>query len=144
MPLLMYSDLSSVKVGDFIWTISDGWVRVTQVNLGLQYRIQTEISAYSLDGKYHTLHKYPSAFVVPPIEFDAEPKPCSFFDGDMVLVSNIHDNWRIRRHFSHIGDDGRFYCYQHGGTRWSSKQITSPWTYCKSADNHNTEDITND
>ena len=131
----MDNDLSKVKVGDFIWTISDGWVRVTQVNLGLQYRIQTEISAYSLDGKYHTLHKYPSAFVVPPIEFGAEPKPCSFKDGDRVLVTDVGSLPPTHRmYFSHIDEEGKFWCFEAGGTLWSSKGKVVAWKYCMPAE----------
>ena len=127
----MDNDLRKVKVGDYIWVISNGWVRVTKVDLGLQYQIQTEFSEYSLDGKYHFLHKYPSAFVVPPVEFCAEPKPYSFKEGDKVLVTDVDTLPPTHRmYFSHMDEKGMFCCYETGGTKWSSKWQVVPWKYC--------------
>ena len=80
----MDNDLRKVKAGDYIWTIYDGWVKVTQVDPKLAYPILVETSAYSTDGMYHPLHKYPSAFVVPPSDFNIAPKPCSFKDWEQV------------------------------------------------------------
>ena len=133
----MDSDLSKVKVGEFIWIITHGWVCVTQVNLGF-------ISAYSrdgkfhslyLDGKYHSLHKYPSAFVVPPIEFGAEPKPCRLKDGDKVLVTDVDTMPPTHRmYFSHMDEEGKFCCYETGGTKWSSEGKVVAWKYCMPAE----------
>ena len=47
---------------------------------------------------------------------------------DPVLVSNDNVSWS-KRHFSHAGDDGKFYAFNSGGTEWTANG-TYPWTYC--------------
>jgi len=61
----MKSDLSKVKVGDSIWTIQKGNVKVIRIdNDG--YPVVTESISYSKDGKVWTSDQYPSAFLTNP------------------------------------------------------------------------------
>ena len=126
----MNNDLSSVKVGDDIWTIYHGWTKVINIASDVIYPILTEGRyLYTLDGKHHINAKYPSAFIEPPAEFNAGPKPSRFKKGDRVLVcDHKHASWR-RRYFSHE-DGGIFYCFV-AGDEWLSNGETTDWLYCK-------------
>ena len=75
----MKNDLSNLKVGDWVWTIPDGWVQISRVNKGEGHPILVMCRGmeywYTLDGRYHLRDKHPSAFHEPPEAFNAEPKP---------------------------------------------------------------------
>lgn len=65
----MKSDLSKVKVGDKIWTIQEGWTSVTKIDEDSEYPIQTtQIEEYTIDGKFYSDDKYPSAFLEYPFK----------------------------------------------------------------------------
>ena len=78
----MNNDLSKCKVGDWIWTIRDGWGKVVDRKNEYDYPIIFEGhnannngDSYTKYGKLRYDDKYPSAFLEPPEGFDAEPKP---------------------------------------------------------------------
>lgn len=77
----MKSDLSKVKVGDRIWTIQDGWVKVKNVNHSSYYPIFAGNSSFTLDGREVECNAHPSAFTFNP--FEQQP-----FDGYWAMVSN--------------------------------------------------------
>jgi len=66
------SDLSEVKVGDWIATNECGWVRVKYIktNAFLEFAhlfpIETEFASYSLDGRLSESSAMPAAYLVPP------------------------------------------------------------------------------
>ena len=125
----MNSDLSKVKVGDWIWTIQDGWIKIIAVTDGGDFPILTDFSHYSLDGKHSIDDKHPSAFVEPPECFNPGPKPCEFVKGQRVLVRNGKELYR--RYFSHMGRQTGFYCCFIGGRdEWSSHGVTESWKEC--------------
>ncbi len=131
----MKNDLGNVKLGDWIWTIKHGWIKVTERDKTDSCTDLYPIFAgawYAIDGRITCFDKYPSAFLEPPEGFNAKPKPCEFKKGDKVLVSDYDYSCTNRRYFSHIGEDGLFYCYAGGRTMWSAKDgdVTS-WRYCK-------------
>lgn len=97
----MKNDLSSVNVGDWIWTIQGGWVKVEKVLDDTRYAIVTKNESYTTAGKCVYSDTYPSAFTEPPSGFNAEPKPCEFKKGDKVLVRDFNNTRWCRRYFGY-------------------------------------------
>jgi len=130
----MDHDLSKCKVGDWIWTIKFGWVKININNRDSIYPItilkKNKYYAYTYDGKFDITDNYPSAFVVPPKEFNAGEPPCEFKKGDKVLVSNSNASKWTRRYFSHK-EDGFYYCFAEGKDEWASYGVAHKWIYCK-------------
>ena len=125
----MKNDLSGRKVGDWIWTIQEGWVTLDFID---NNEVFTGVYAYALNGNYYPSDKYPSAFLEPPEGFNAEPRPCEFKKGDKVLVSDYAPDYGNRRYFSHVCEDGLYHCYAGGMSDWTSEDgYTNPWRYCK-------------
>jgi len=60
----MKSDLSKVKLGDSIWVKAD----VTDIESNSKYPIRTNRGSFTLEGKYETCDKHPSAFLTNPFE----------------------------------------------------------------------------
>lgn len=127
----MNSDLSKVRVGDYVFTIYHGWVKVIEIHPGVTYPITTEGQyLYTLYGKHDIDAKYPSAFTEPPAEFNAGPRPSPFKKGDKVLVRNdAIEHWK-RRYFSHERH-GMVFCFYEGRDEWASGGEIQEWTYCK-------------
>ena len=125
----MNNDLSKVKVGDWIWTISSGWTKVNGVNREFFLAIQTTNDSYMINGRLRLADKYPSAFIEPPACFNAEPKPCEFKRGQRVITKRA-DGSENRRYFSHE-KNGTFYCFIDGKDEWSSQGDVCGWNNCK-------------
>ncbi len=66
--ILKLADLSGVKVGDTIWTINEGEVKVISIELKDAFPIKIDNLTYTLEGKCHFYDKYPSAFIRNPFE----------------------------------------------------------------------------
>ena len=131
----MNSDLSKVKVGDYIFTIFHGWTQITKVVSGLNYPIITEDRyLYTLDGKHDIDAKYPSAFTEPPAEFNAGPKPSRFEKGDKVLVRDFNNTRWCRRYFAWENPkqlQEKFGTFSDGADEWSSEGQVRYWKFCK-------------
>jgi len=125
----MKNDLSKVKVGDWIWTVTMDWVKVTSVSAGLVYPMEAGGKTYTLAGFFCEIEKNPQAFTEPPVGFEAGPKPCEFECGDRVLASMNGDDW-YRRYYSHL-EDGYHMCFKNGGDEWSSEGYVTHWQHCK-------------
>jgi hypothetical protein len=133
----MKNDLSNVKVGDWIFTIMDGWVKVDGIDDTSPFPISAGDETYMNDGRVVASYACPSAFTEPPECFNAEPKPCEFVKGQRVIVSDYYPDPPPRgqkAYFSHIGDDGMYYCFISGHTEWSSDGYAESWEYCISAE----------
>ncbi len=127
----MDHDLSKVKVGDWIWTIRRGWEQVIKLNFQENYFLHTRTSLYTQAGFFLENDKYPSAFIEPPKEFNAKPKPCKFTKGQKVLVWNNFNSDMKRRYFSHESNN-EIYCFVSGCDEWSSlNEGTVYWEHCK-------------
>ena len=112
----MQSDLSKVKAGDEIWTIREGYVRVTGVYLLADnpYRIRTKKGwTYTFDGRVAKTDKYPSAFTYNPFKIkELEQRPEQTQER-VVLVRDRDDEEWIKRVF-HMEKNGVYMC-------WSAK-----------------------
>lgn len=132
----MKHDLRECKVGDWIWTVKEGWEKITdRTGDGNDYPIKTKLTCYDLDGYSLKSDAAPSAFTEPPKCLNAGPKPYDFKKGDRVLVWDskvVCENNPVKRYFSHK-QDGKFYCFINGSTEWSSKGKTTEWRFCKAA-----------
>jgi hypothetical protein len=99
----MKSDLSKVKVGDKIWTIQEGWIKVI-ANSEDVYPIETELNNYTIDGKFNTYDKHPSAFLECPFGVKLIEKDTFVWFRDIEESS-----WKVG-YYSHFKND-RHYCF---------------------------------
>lgn len=129
----MYDDLSKIKPGEYIWTIQSGWTRIVEIATRNVYPIITENASYTFKGYLGIDNIYPSAFTIPPIGFNVEPKPCEFKKGDRVLVNNGNTDATRRRYFSHIASNGSYACFHRGATEWSADNFVTHWINCRAA-----------
>jgi hypothetical protein len=101
----MKSDLSKVKVGDKIWTIESGWIKVINTKGGNLYPIDTENYSYTFDGKVTISDKYPSAFT----EYPFKEQPIE--KDTLVWFREQEDqSWKFG-YYSHF-QDGRHWCFE--------------------------------
>lgn len=126
----MKNDLSNVKVGDWIWTIQEGWSKVEDIKHHPIYEIGTQKGGYTPSGKCNLFDKYPSAFTEPPACFNAPPKPCEFEKGQKVLVQQKECSRWYKVYFSHM-EGNRYVCFCDGRTEWSSGSEVTAWRFCK-------------
>jgi len=129
------SDLSKVKVGDWIYTLN-GWERVDDILTHSDYPIRTAHESYTYTGKRQVANIHPSAWIRPPAYFNAPPRPQSepeFKKGDRVLVrDNENEQW-VKRYFSHyvLTDNLQYRCFIDGKDEWASNGRIMGWKYCK-------------
>jgi len=119
---MLKSDLSKVKVGDWILVLQFGWEKVTVIYGRNVCLVETENSLFTNDGFYSEVHKHPTAFTDPPQELIAlyGPKPVDLRKGDKVLCKGE------RRYFSHE-EDGMYFCFPDGRTEWSNDKALISW-----------------
>jgi hypothetical protein len=138
----MNSDFSKSKAGDRAWTICDGWQRIEKIEADpgdSKYRVHISGSVYAMNGKYCQADKAPSAFLVPPAEFNASLPPYDFKEGDKVLVWNNAGREEERAYFSHLDEEDENYKYNCfcTGDKWTSHGDTRGWKYCKAWEGDN-------
>jgi hypothetical protein len=98
--------LSNVKVGDWIFTVADGWTKVLTIIEGSDYPIKTISSWYTHEGKLHHEDKHPSAWTYDP--FDGTLPPAVFKEGEVIAVSDsASKNWHHRA-YSHTTAERKF------------------------------------
>jgi len=134
----MNNDFSRSKTGDWAWTIKDGWCKVMRIKEPGTFPLRIGNSDYTIDGKYTSFAKSPSAFLVPPAEFNAGPPPCDLKEGDKVIVWNNDEGIKWRAYFSHIekSDNQKYYCFSLGD-KWTSYGDTRGWKHCEKWEEEN-------
>jgi hypothetical protein len=125
--ILKLADLSGVKVGDTIWTISDGEIEVTNVKLEDFFPIRTgkvTYTTYTLDGKYQHYDKYPSAFIRNPFENIG-------FQERWMMVSDNEETWKRRKVF--MKKNGKFIAWNGSEINQHVEEVfsTCDWKYAK-------------
>ena len=123
-----------MKVGDWVWTVQNGWVRVKEINrdASANFALKCGWNWYTREGLLSAFDKYPSLFLTPPADFDAEPKPCEFQEGDRVLVWERHSTTYARRYFARYDETiDQYKTWIDGGDKWSSEGQTVGWDCCK-------------
>ena len=134
------SNLSNVKVGDRIFSLSNGWLKVLDVDhLRKIVTCSVELDEdrfdvhVSMNGKYNETDIFPTVFIDPPKFLEI------FKINDKVLVTNDDNSSAVwyRRYFSHYGENGEYHTFSNGSDMWSvdktvkGKNYTSEWKYCK-------------
>lgn len=116
----MKSDLSKVKVGDKIWTIQEGWIKVKQINQGYAFPIVSEGSySYRQDGKRTDNDKYPSAFLECPFKEERIEKDT------FVWFRDSEDSSWLVGYYSHF-KDGKHFCFYHS-KKSTETNDSVPW-----------------
>jgi hypothetical protein len=121
---LKLADLSSVKVGDTIWTIRSGEKKVINILQNSDYHIVTDYFKYTIDGRYHILDKHPSAFTKNPFENTG-------FQERWMMVSTDGSEWFKRKAF--MQKNGKFITWFSAETDEEvlDTEGTSRWLYAK-------------
>jgi len=124
------SDLNCCRASDYIYTCSDGWVKVQDL---YENNLETDRNGiYTMDGKGHYTDLYPSAWVYNPFNINDQP-PCEFKEGDEVIVWPGNLEQKCKRIFAHK-KNGKYYCYDNGQTKWTSGGKVTAWNNCIARD----------
>ena len=110
------SDLSKVKLGDWVLILKDGWCQVTGINSA--YITTDGGDCYPLDGKGGEetgfRDKYPTCFPadqVPKCFLEIYgPPPVEFEKNEPVWVSDEGVNWKVAL-FINRDEDGTYWVY---------------------------------
>ncbi len=94
------SDLSKVKVGDWVLTLQFGWAKVKEVNPNYDYPIFVGSETYTEDGELKGGDLFPTCFPVDqvPSQFLEiyGPPPIEVKDGEPCWVSDDNETWYPR------------------------------------------------
>lgn len=119
----MKSDLSKVKVGDSIFTIQNGWVRVKEVTDGVTYPILAWGVTYTIEGKLCGTDACPCAFTHNPFE--------SQFEGYWAMVSDypITENNKGVKRFVFMEKNGNYIAWDGAATdeRVAETTFSTSW-----------------
>jgi hypothetical protein len=102
----MKSDLSEVRVGDKIWTIQDGWTKVSETDFDADSVYQIKVKRgvwYTETGTYKIGDKHPSAF----LEYPFKEQPIEK-DTIVWFRDSEDENWMVG-YYSHF-EDGKHHC----------------------------------
>ena len=120
------SNLNSCREGDYIYSCSDGWVKVEDL---YEKNLETNTNGiYTLDGKGHYTDLYPSAWISNPFNPDDKP-PYQFKEGDEVRVWQRDYTKKRKRIFAHMKNN-KYFCYDSGQTKWTSENSVTGWNNC--------------
>ncbi len=111
------SDLSKVKVGDWVLTLQFGWGKVEEIAKNMypiKIRARADAVSYSMSGKRHSYDTYPTCF---PIDQAPEcfleiygPPPVEFREHEPVWISEEGVIWKIAL-FLNRDKDGTYWVY---------------------------------
>lgn len=125
-------DFDTLKVGDRVWSISEGYVSIHSISRMEKYPIKTSFDydkrqrTYTYDGKYCDDDQYPSLFRSNPFDDLRE----EFFADRHVKVSQDGICWYYRKVFGLVKDKW---------LAWESEEVIeqcqlavgiSQWNYC--------------
>ena len=117
-----------MEVGDYIYTCSDGWVKITDLYLYENSLVTNTNETYTLTGKTHHDDVYPSAWVSNPFDINDKP-PYQFKDGDEVRVWQYNHTKKRKRIFAYMKNN-KYFCYDSGQTKWTSGGEVTGWNNC--------------
>ncbi len=122
---LKLADLSSVKVGDTIWTIQKGDLVVSQVSQDTDpYIILTSYGSYTIDGRVSATHLYPTAFTKNPFENVG-------FQERWMMVSDDEKEWVKRFVFMQKNGSHIAWFTAETDEEVSEETDTTTWIYAK-------------
>ena len=113
-------------IGDSIWSIASGWVKVSNINA---VTITTDDGfKYLINGKWNESDIFPSLFLSPPEAFNKMGK--MFNLDDKLYVWNNHGDSKTQRHFAHYDSESGVHCYFDGRSSLCTEQGgTMHWKY---------------
>lgn len=128
------------KVGDKVWSIRHGWMKILDIQPCERYPIKVgfdaPVSTFTFEGKVMAEDLNSSLFW-DEIKFEIPPKPLPKLEVDTkVLVWNNRAR-KVKSHFSHF-EDGKIMVFGNGTTSWSTNVTSYPF------DNWELYDETND
>ena len=83
---MKHKELSELKVGDWCWTIKNGWTRLVEPhNKGGGFSCGDR--CYYEDGSYCAGDKNPSLYTYNPFDENDKP-PCEFKKGEIIMVKD--------------------------------------------------------
>lgn len=132
----MITTFETASIGDRVWCVSIGWGTITSTHEEEDYPIIVAFDSagsesFTKEGRLYTDDIKQTLFW-DEIKFEVPTKPIplpSLDKDDCVEVWNTNSDNPIlvsKRHFSHF-HLGRIYCFENGGTSWSSTE-TIGWS----------------
>lgn len=92
----MKKEFKDLKVGDDVYTIKNGFDKVTCIENDSLYPIKTKQESFTLDGKCYTKDIYPVAFTYNPFEPQPENEIMQAPIGKLMEVSDKGERWYQR------------------------------------------------
>ena len=137
--------LTTIKVGDALYSVEDGWGTVTDIVDGeypLCLKFGLKRATFTLDGKRHTHSKNPILFrekvkvkspkkLKEPNKHSKSGKQLPDLTLDTaVLVWEVNGEKKLRRHFRKFNRQGRIVCFADGKTSYTiGKGMRMSWRY---------------
>ena len=127
------------KVGDKVWSFTDGWGEVTRIYDEDIYQIYVEFGrnrvAFAVDGKSVECHLYQTLFW-DEVKFDIPKKPLPDLAIDTKVIVWVMEGYEKRkRYFKKFDKNGKIVCFSDGTTSWSSpKNKEVSWSYWELAE----------
>ena len=117
---------TDAKVGDRVWSLTDGWGVVKERRLPhFQYPLNVEFEGghrrlYTLWGLLHINDHSPSLFW-DEVKFEIPEKPLPQLEVDAKVFVWDQEGRKYKRHFSHFDEEGRLFAFNHGHTSFTSE-----------------------
>ena len=135
---MKYCDFSEAKVGDKVWSIRHGWVKILNVHHSESYPIlinkgkeEIDTLSFTINGKLNGSDLYPilfwNEFEIPEIAFR---KPIPKLEVDtLVWVWDKCESLKFLRFFSHFDEYGSIYTFDDGRDSSYNLDATTDWNY---------------
>ena len=122
---------TDAKVGDRVWSLTEGWGTVTaRFRSYTEYPLTVEFEngehkTYTLWGRFRIKDKNPTLFW-DEVKIETPVKPLPQLEVDAkVLVWGCSCESKVKRHFSHF-KNGELRAFDRGHTSWTGRH-TSAW-----------------
>lgn len=117
---------SDAKVGDRVWSLTEGWGVVTEHSTSLHYNYPLAVGfengahrSYTLWGLSHINDLNPTLFW-DEVKVEIPEKPLPQLEVDTKVIVWNRGVARTKRHFSHFSPEGKIVCFSHGLTSWTT------------------------
>ena len=123
---------SDAKVGDRVWSLTQGWGVITAHRTPLyQYPLTVEFEngedeRYTLWGLCDINNLNPTLFW-DKIKIEIPEKPLPQLEVDAKVLVWDQDGRKYKRHFSHFDEEGQLFAFIHGHTSFTSKCSPEVW-----------------
>ena len=128
---------SNVKVGDKVWSFSNGWGVVERTGESSIYTLRVRYNEvytvlYTEDGKMYNSDMYPTLFWDEVVfEVPIKPLPKLEVDTKVVVWNRDSPSVKYKRYFSHFDEKGCLNVFSNGATSFSADygfSTTNVWT----------------